>query len=79
MRLKIFCAVFIIIHSEIRLLCGVDAVIGAAAGYFTGSAIIGALAGGLIGVINYEIVSRRVLHLVPTKSTQSKAGGSISF
>jgi hypothetical protein len=52
---------FLRIHSEIRLLCGMDAMVGAAIGYFAGSAIIGALAGGLLGVVNYAVVSERWL------------------
>lgn len=56
---------FILIHSELRLLCGVDAAIGATIGYFAGNAVVGAVAGGLIGVLNYEVISKRVLHLAP--------------
>lgn len=52
---------FLRIHSEMRLLCGVDAMLGAAVGYFAGSAIIGALAGGIFGVLNYAIVTERWL------------------
>src|SRR5207253_919220 len=33
---------FLLIHSELRLLCGVDALIGAGVGYFMHSALIGA-------------------------------------
>ncbi|MDD4995459.1 MAG: hypothetical protein PHW53_03295 [Patescibacteria group bacterium] len=53
--------VFVRIHSERRALCFTDAVIGSVAGYVAGSAIIGALAGGLIGLVNYELVTRRWL------------------
>ncbi len=60
--------VFILIHSEIRLLCGIDAAIGATIGYFAGSVLIGAVVGGIIGVLNYKVISVRVLHLVPGKS-----------
>lgn len=58
---------FIMIHSEIRLLCGIDAAIGATIGYFAGNVIIGAIFGGAIGLLNYEILSKRILHLVPSK------------
>ncbi|MFZ5559206.1 MAG: hypothetical protein ACOZAL_00170 [Patescibacteria group bacterium] len=58
---------FILIHSEIRLLCGIDAAIGAAVGYFADNVIIGALAGGVFGLLNYEIISVRVLHLNASK------------
>jgi hypothetical protein len=57
--------VFILVHSEFRLLCGFDAALGAAIGYFAGSATLGALIGGVAGVINYELVSKRWLKLVP--------------
>lgn len=59
--------VFVLIHSEIRLLCMLDAAIGAGVGYYFGSALIGALAGGLLGVFNFQIISKRVLKLVPVK------------
>ncbi len=52
---------FLRIHSELRLLCGVDAMLGAAVGYFTGSALVGALVGGLFGVLNYAVVTERWL------------------
>lgn len=59
---------FLLIHSELRLLCGVDALIGAAIGYYAGNPIIGVLAGGLFGVANYILVSRWWLGLVPNGS-----------
>lgn len=52
---------FLRIHSEMRLLCGLDAMLGAAIGYFTGSALVGAVAGGLCGVLNYAVVTERWL------------------
>lgn len=55
------------IHSNIQLLCGVDAAIGAAVGYFLENAALGAVMGGLFGVVNYEIVSKRWLKLVPAR------------
>jgi len=54
---KFIATVFIMIHSEIRLLCGIDAMIGAVIGYFAGNAIIGAISGGAFGTINYLFVS----------------------
>lgn len=59
------CRVFIYIHSYERVLCLSDAALGAAIGFFASSAIIGGLTGALIGVLNYEIVSVRLLHLKP--------------
>ena len=58
--------VFVYVHSQRRTICFVDATIGAAIGYAFGSAIIGATAGALLGVLNYEIVSVRLLRLVPS-------------
>lgn len=52
---------FIRVHSQRRLICGTDAMIGAAIGYLAGSAIIGALSGALVGLVNYELVTRRWL------------------
>lgn len=56
---------FLLAHSDIRLLCAVDAAIGCAVGYFFNNAIIGALAGSVVGVVNFEIVSKRILRVVP--------------
>lgn len=52
---------FLRVHSEKRLLCGVDAMLGAAVGYFAGSALIGALAGGCFGLVNYVFVTEHWL------------------
>jgi hypothetical protein len=41
----------------------VDAGIGAIVGYQAGSPAIGAVVGALLGVLNYEIVSIRLLRL----------------
>jgi len=39
--------------------------IGAIIGYFCGSAFIGAVAGAILGVVNYKLVSVRWLKMVP--------------
>jgi hypothetical protein len=57
--------VFVYVHSSRRTLCFVDATLGAAIGYTFGSAIIGTIAGVVLGVINYELVSVRWLRLTP--------------
>lgn len=54
---------FFLIYSDERLLCGVWSFVGAVIGYFSASVVIGALAGGIFGVANYEIVSKRILKL----------------
>lgn len=59
---------FRLIHSELRLLCAVDAALGTAIGYLTGNALIGAVAGGLLGVVNYEIITVRVMKLAGARS-----------
>jgi hypothetical protein len=56
---------FKIVHSDLRLVCGIDAAIGAAVGHFVGSAFLGALAGGFLGILNYEAFCIRLFHLVP--------------
>lgn len=59
---------FHLVHSELRLLCFIDAAIGAGVGYLTGNALLGAVVGGLWGVLNYEIITIRVLKLAGAKS-----------
>ena len=63
--------VFVLIHSELRLLCLLDGGLGAVVGTLIASTLagmlVGALAGGIFGVLNFEIVSKRILKLVPSK------------
>lgn len=59
---------FCLIHSELRLLCAIDAALGTAVGYFIGNSLIGGIVGGVLGVVNYEIITVRVMKLVGTKS-----------
>jgi len=59
---------FIYVHSERRTICFVDAALGALAGFFFGSAAVGAAVGAMLGIINYELVSVRWLKLVPAKA-----------
>lgn len=56
------------IHSDVRLLCGVDAAIGAGVGYFTGDMLLGALFGGLFGLLNYRVVRTYIFKISPQKS-----------
>lgn len=65
---RFFWNLFVIIHSELRLLCLFDGGLGAVAGTLIAGTlagtIFGALVGGVFGVLNYEIVSKRILKLV---------------
>lgn len=54
---------FILVHSEMRLLCGIDSAIGTAVGYYFDNALIGAVAGAIFGVVNYWVVSVGLLGL----------------
>ncbi len=65
--IKVGWATFKIVHSDIRLLCMVDAMIGATAGYWFGNTLIGGIIGAISGVINYELVSKRWLKLIPSQ------------
>jgi hypothetical protein len=60
---------FLLIHSEMRLLCAVDATIGVVIGHHFGNSLIGGLAGGLLGVLNFEVLSIRILKLVPQSNS----------
>jgi hypothetical protein len=55
---------FILVHSELRLLCMTDAMIGALAGYCCGNALIGGFVGAACGLANYKLVSVKWLKLV---------------
>ncbi|MBU2634972.1 hypothetical protein KJ841_00650 [Patescibacteria group bacterium] len=68
---------FKLIHSEKRVLCAIDGTIGGTIAFFCFASasltfpqqilvvFFGGLLGAVIGVLNYEIVSKRLLHLVP--------------
>jgi len=61
---------FLQIHLEPGVPCIVDALLGACVGYFAGSAIAGALIGGVFGVFNYLVVTEfclKRLKLIPIK------------
>lgn len=57
---------FKLIHSDIRLLVGIDSFIGGAIGFYFESPFIGMAVGAVWGFINYHIVSIRILKLKPT-------------
>ena len=65
---KFLWTLFKLVHSDIRVLCAFDAAIGTWIGWAAGSALIGALAGGTLGVLSYYLVSVRWLKLVPVKT-----------
>lgn len=61
---------FLRVHSEERLICGFDAMVGAASGAAIGrlahltpviTTLVGAVCGGLLGFVNYEFVTKRWL------------------
>jgi hypothetical protein len=54
---------FIMIHSEMRLLCMANALIGALAGFFWGKALLGGIVGAVCGLVNYKFISVRWLKL----------------
>ncbi|MCL4178678.1 MAG: hypothetical protein KJ072_13170 [Verrucomicrobia bacterium] len=55
---------FVLIHSELRVLCMTDAMIGAVAGFFCGHALVGGLIGAVCGLVDYKLVSVRLLKVV---------------
>jgi len=71
---------FRLIHSQKRVLCGFDSAIGVALTYFWLGAkavtpeqklmvvICGGTIGAVIGALNYEVVSKRLLKLAPVKN-----------
>lgn len=68
---------FKLIHSKKRVLCAIDETIGGAIAFFCFAStsltlpqqilvvFFGGLLGAVIGVLNYEIISKRLLHLAP--------------
>jgi hypothetical protein len=60
--------VYILIHSEYRSLCAVDIAFGGTIGYIAGSMITGMIFGGIFWLINYQMVTRRILRLSFSKN-----------
>ncbi len=59
-------SLFRIIHSQARLICGVDSMFGTAIGYiWFHNPIMGGIVGVVLGVINYWVVSIKILKLQP--------------
>ena len=52
---------FLLIHSEERLLCGTDAAIGVFIGYQFGHPIACGIVAAIAGIVNYELLSKRIL------------------
>jgi hypothetical protein len=64
--------VFVLIHSRERTICAVDSAVGSiiaySFGYGLAGLLVGATAGALLGLVNYELVSVRWLKLLPAES-----------
>jgi hypothetical protein len=70
---------FVYVHSKELVLCAVDSGLTVAVSYplfvvalglSAGPTLLaGGLVGGMLGVVNYEILSKRVLHLVPVRKS----------
>lgn len=65
-----FCKTFIVhvfryVHSNARLLFGIDVAIGVAVGHFTGSALLGGLAGGAWWLLDWHLVSIKIMGVKP--------------
>jgi hypothetical protein len=54
---------FIAVHSERRMLCCLDAMLGTLVGYYFGSWPVGTVAGLAFALVSYELVSKRWLKL----------------
>ncbi len=60
---------FKLIHSEVRLLCGLDAALCSMIFHYSGHNIfLGLFAGLACGFLQFEIISKRVLKVVPVKA-----------
>lgn len=55
-----------IIHSDLRLLVGIDSLVGGCIGWYFQSPIIGMCSGFVWGFFNYHIISLRVFKLKPS-------------
>lgn len=60
---RFFVFLFREIHSEMRLLCAFYSAVGAAWVYFSGSLFWGVAIAGILATLNYEVISKRLLHI----------------
>lgn len=60
---QFFYQVIVFIHSDARTMCFLGGSIGATAGFFSGSWLIGGVIGALVGLVSYEFVGKRLLHI----------------
>lgn len=62
---------FILVHSDLRTICLMDAFLFAGIGTLAGGPILAwMVGGGAFGVLNYRIVSLRILKLQPVRSAE---------
>jgi len=61
----------IMIHRDERLVCMFDIMFGIVLFFFWGKLIPSAIIGGLLAVLNWQIISVRVLHLAPSKTNNA--------
>lgn len=62
---------FILVHSDLRAICLMDAFLFAGIGTLVGGPILAwMVGGGAFGVLNYRIVSLRILKLQPVRSAE---------
>lgn len=59
------------IHRDERLVCMFDVMLGIVIFYFWGNLILSAICGGLLAVLNWQIISVRILHLAPSKTNNA--------
>lgn len=60
-----------LIHSDLRMIVGLDSALSAWIGYLAGNPLIGGVGGAVIGVISYLVVQR--LQLLTTKNAENTA------
>jgi hypothetical protein len=56
---------FVLVHSEYRLMVGMDTALGVAGGYMLGNFLIGVALAVVLFVVNVELVAKRYLRLTP--------------
>lgn len=65
---RFFKHLFLLIHSDLRLLCASYAMIGAIIGFTFGNALIGAAAGGALGLLGFELIFRLYHNTAPSST-----------
>lgn len=67
---RFFWHLFKLIHSDMRLLVAADAALGVVIGFTLGNVLLCGAIGAVLGVLSYELISKRLFHIAPSPASE---------